>query len=291
MDKALLKLYLILALALFFAFKFIPATLVRASRRMMETMTRAELMIYNTSVKRAEAGNDCSRANLIIIMDDGWETQYTRGYKILKQYNLRACIAVIPATVNEYGYISYRRLADLYLEGWDLLNHTYSHYNLLKLPEKEQREQMNKARAWLANRGFHRGGDIVVFPQGMASKELIKLVRDEGYAAARSLDDLWSAHADGWLENIEICNLISSISFDTVKEAVHRAVENQGTLILIVHKIEPVTVDTQMQLEEELFERIIALIAANKGSLNVITLTELLAAQQKLGDIIPSHLH
>lgn len=280
MDRSLLKLYVILAASLSLVIICFPMTVAKTAGWAMETMTRAELTVYSASTVKTKDTTAQGKGNVVIIMDDGWETQYTCGYQTLKQYNFKACISVIPATVNEYGYMSYRQLADLYMDGWDLLNHTYNHLNLLELSEIEQTRQINMARKWLSSRGFGRGGDIVIFPQGKSSKDLTQLLKDQGFVAARTLNGLWSAKANCTLEGVEIRNLISSISLDAVKEAVNKAINNQSTVILILHKIEPVTENTQMQLDEKMFNRIVEYLASNEHCLNVITMTELLAGGQ-----------
>lgn len=278
MDKPLLKLYLFLAVFFTLALQFIPAVASRTAAWAVQTVTRVELAMYRASTGNGSRGTpEGGKGNVVFIMDDGWETQYTRGYKKLKQYDFQACIAVIPSLVSECGYMDYHQLADLYMEGWDLLNHTYNHFNLLDLPGPEQARQVNMAQKWLNSRGLGRGSDIVVFPQGQWSESLLHLIKDEGFAAARSLDSLWSAKSDSLPGDVKFCNLISSITLDEVEAAITGAAENRSTLILILHKIEPVTVDTQMQLTEELFDCIVDLIYANANSLNVVTLTQLLA--------------
>lgn len=213
----------------------------------------------------------------VIIMDDGWETQYTQGYQKLQAYGFRGCVAVIPALVGQYQYMNYRQLADLYLDGWDLLNHTYSHTDLLTLSPEEQRQQLNKARNWLKRRGFQRGADIVVYPQGSSGPGLTDLLAGEDYVAARSLDELWGVTKNAPLASVDIFNLISDSTFDEAKGAIDFAIAKKRVVILVVHKIEPVTVDTQMQLAEELFNQIVEYMALKSDSLCTLTLTELMA--------------
>lgn len=279
MDKSLLKLYGCLAVLLVFLLYIFPKGAPRIQRIAEAAKTRLRLEAYKEASGRG--GNVLpGRGNVVIIMDDGWESQYSQGYPALKEYGFPGCVAVIPGLVGEYQYMSYRQLAELYLEGWDLLNHTFDHRNLLQLPVKEQRSQLVEARSWLKRRGFGRGCQIVVYPQGDSSAGLNSLLVEEGFSAARSLDGLWRVGGDRLLPDVEICNLVSSITFAQVKETVDSVIAEKKTVILVLHKIEPVTVSTQMQLPPELFREVVDYLGQNADYLNVVTMTELLACEK-----------
>ena len=279
MDRALIKLYLYLTASVALAIAFLPMTVQRTSTWMTGAGTRVELMAYAISTPKVQYTSNDNLGKVVIVMDDGWETQYITGYKTLKDYGFKANIAVIPSTVGTPGYMNYKQLAELYMHGWDLLNHTNNHYDLLALPEAEQEKQIIKGVEWLNSHGFNRGSNIVIFPMGSYSQEIIQLLKDRDVVAARSLNSLWSANVDGTRDDVEICNLISSISFNTVTVVIEKAINNRSAVILVLHKIEPVTNDTQMQLDEELFLDIVEYIAANEDRLDVVTMTELLTAQ------------
>ena len=103
---------------------------------------------------QAQAAVDSSdTARIIFVMDDGFETQYSQGFAMLREYNYKGCIAVIPAAVETAGYMSYGELADLYLSGWDMLNHTYNHVTLAGLTAETQLKQMTDGRNWLESHG------------------------------------------------------------------------------------------------------------------------------------------
>lgn len=275
-DRPLLKLYGCLAALLALLLCTFPQGAPRSYKIAEAAETRFKLAVYKGGGK----GNILpGRGNVVIIMDDGWESQYSQGYTVLREYGFPACIAVIPGLVGEYQYMNYRQLAELYVEGWDLLNHTYNHYNLLQLPPEQQRSQLVRARNWLKNRGFERGSQVVVYPQGDGSAGLNDLLAEEGFIAARSLDGLWNAEGNCLQSDVEICNLISDITFAEVREAVDSAIVEKKTVILVLHKIEPVTVSTQMQLPPELFREVIDYLGQKADNLNVVTLTELFASQ------------
>ncbi len=279
MERPLLKLYLVISLALALTIVLVPGIVTRTSGWMTQAVTRAKLIAYQCYADPSIKMDGQNKGKAIIIMDDGWETQFTGGYRILEQYGFRGCIAVVPAAVGTPEYLNYEQLAQLYTHGWDLLNHTYNHANLSKLSEAGQIEQVNRARDWLKKHGLDRGSNIVVYPQGEHTQALVRTLEAEGYIAARSLRSLWSAPAGGTLEDVEICTVLSTMPFTRVKEAIDKAIRNKSAVILMLHKIEPVTDDSQMQVEEQYLQNIAGYLSNNKEQINVMTLTEYLSLQ------------
>ena len=214
-------------------------------------------------------------------MDGGWATQYGVGYRVLKAYGFHACVAVIPAAVGTPGYMDYAQLAELYMSGWDMLNHTYSHANLSKLGAKEQREEICRGAQWLSQNGFTRGSDVLVYPFGASAPGLEQTLWQEGVRAVRSLQWMYLASEGGTPEDIEVFSVVSGTAFADVRDAVDRAVRNKATLILIVNKLEPVTDGTQMQVEPAIFKRLAAHLSHNQYRLEVVSVSELLRLREE----------
>lgn len=278
MDKSLIKLYLFIMAAAALLVLLAPVVLGHTSTWVNNTWTHVQLAASDRTVSVPETVD--KKGNAVFVMDDGWETQYTAAYPLLKKYGFPACIAVIPAPVGTEGYMSYRQLADLYLDGWDMLNHTYNHLNLAALPGDKQAEQMKRGRTWLEERGFQCGADILVYPGGAFDEATLEVMKREGFAAGRSLKSLWLTAQDCSLEDAEVCNLISGMAFDEAKAAVDKAMNNGTTVLFIMHKVEPVSDDTYMQIGEDFLDQVLSYIANNADKLNVITMTQLLSVNQ-----------
>ncbi len=276
MEKPLVKLYSVLAAALVFCLLASPVIVRRTFGASSTLVTRVSLLTYQGTVPVSvpeRARQDMPK--VVFVMDDGWQTQYTGGYTVLKSYGFKGCIAVIPATVGTHGYVTYDQLAEMYMAGWDTLNHTYSHRNLQALTEKEQAEELVKAKDWLRAHLMVRGADIAVFPQGRFSDDTYALLKREGFAAARSLKSLWTQQENKTKENVEVLSLLSDMSLKTVVERIDEIIEGKGTLILVLHKIEPITEQTQMQIEEQLLKDIAGYLYEKKEQIRVVTMTEL----------------
>jgi peptidoglycan/xylan/chitin deacetylase (PgdA/CDA1 family) len=278
MDKHLVKLYFVILVFLVLAILLTPVILDRTSALVAEAATAAKLAAYKAGETESIAPAE-EKGSVAIIMDDGFETQYTSGYKVLKRSGLKGAVAVIPAAVGEAGYMNYRQLAELYMDGWDMLNHTYNHMGLTELSKEEQALQILRGRDWLRSRQLLRGSDILVYPGGNHNELTKEALKETGTAAARSLKSVWVRELDCTPEDVEVCNIISGMPVKDIKAAIDKAANNKSAVLLVLHKIEPVTDDSKMQIEESTLQSIVDYIADN-GSLNVVTLSELLQMQQ-----------
>ena len=277
MKRPLIKLYIIVIAALAATVVWLPSVVGRTSEWAVAAATQAELALYNSVPHDTAPAPDGAR--IVIILDDGWETQYTKGYALLSEYGMKACIAVVPSMVDTSGYMTYGQLAAVYKDGWDLLNHTYDHIPLTQLSKAEQRRQLVDTRTWLETHGFLRGADIAVYPTGAYNDITVSILEQNGFTAARSLKSVWDSRKGCTREDIEICNIISDMPMCEIKAAVDKAVSNCSALILILHKIEPVTDDTCMQIDAQMFLDVVRYIDAQGDKLSVVTVTQLMAAE------------
>ena len=55
---------------------------------------------------------------------------------------------------------------------------------------------------------------------------------------APNLKNLWLADQNSFLEDTEVCNLISGLPFDAVKAAANKAMNNGSTEICMMQKLE-----------------------------------------------------
>lgn len=276
MDKPLLKLYIIILVLVVAAVIFFPSILGRISCWAADEVTRTKLNAYRMA-GTPRTGCDGTKGSVIIVMDDGFESQYDSGFRVLKQYGMKACISVIPAAAGSPGYMDYGQLAELYMTGWDMLNHTYNHEDLSALSEEKQALQINRGSGWLRGHGLCRGSDILVYPGGLYSETTPKALKSAGVEAARSLENVWSPESERALDNAEICNVSSELPLESVKAAIDNAARSRGTAILIFHKIEPVTNDSHMQVDESRLKDIAEYISSLKNSINVITFSEFIS--------------
>jgi len=276
MDKNLLKIYFCICLALMIIILFFPAILPNTSKAVHEKFIVLSNFLNHSKREQYAAEPNSDKAKIIIIMDDGWLSQYSNGYKIMSKYNIKGNIAVIPTRVGQENYMNLKQLSELYLKGWDMLNHTYNHENLSILPYYKQEMQINRGRTWLVRRSLKCGSDILVFPGGAKSDITFEVLYRNNYKAGRGLEDIWITSPNMRLGEVVFINLTDYLSADEVIDAINLVIENKSYCIIILHKVENGHDAYHMKYPIGDFETIIKFIDSKKDSLEVLTLSEML---------------
>lgn len=176
------------------------------------------------------------KANVIFIMDDGWESQYSTGFKILSTYKIPGNIAVVPSLVDQDNYMSHRELNKLYSHDWDFLNHTFSHPDLSSLTLEEQRQEITDCMNWLNDKGFTRASDAVVYPYSGYNENTFEVLSEIGSQFGRTVDEGIETHFVNEDYQAKVINLISDYKVDYAKQQIDTAIATGNTVFFLNHK-------------------------------------------------------
>ena len=215
-------------------------------------------------------------ANVLFIMDDGWNTQYTEGYRILNKYGLKGNIGVISDSVGYGEYMSEEQLDEMYQRGFDMLNHTKTHPYLGEMSKEEQRGEIVATKEWLKEKGYTRGLDAFIYPYGSYNDETFEVLKEEGFTWARSVIDGDNYEVKGF--EAKTANLVTNLDPDIIKRRIDAAIENKSTLLLMAHKFGDEVDEYDMYYDVESFEEIVKYASEKKkkGEVNVLTVSEYL---------------
>jgi peptidoglycan/xylan/chitin deacetylase (PgdA/CDA1 family) len=219
---------------------------------------------------------DTDKTRIIFMFDGGYRSVYTEAYRIMRKYGYKGSISVIPSLVGEREYMSYKQLAELYVEGWDLLNLSYSHKdNMYDNPNKLLLD-FNKGRQWMINRYIGKYSDMLVIPYGDINPYLIKLLKEAGYRNARTSENIIVLEE----EEIEYypvitVSLLTNVTVTEVKEILKKTFNETQTVIFILNKIGNRDNGIGMTYSRDKLEQIITFINENSDKLQVITYSQL----------------
>lgn len=273
MGKKHFKVYILFFVSFAFISMILPKVFPRSNKMFNNLWVKAVVKVSSKPVL-AQPLSTNSKINIVFILDDGWETQYTIGYKLLKKYNMSGNISAIPSLVGHENYMTINQMADLYINGWDILNHTFNHYDITSLSSKESLKEFNKGRSWLKSHGFTRAKDVVIFPGGFYDNEIIDALMNSKYTSARGLEKVWNFQPGLKETNVSIRNLDSSIEPLWAMDWIDESIDNNKDIFFILHKLEKVTTSTGMQYEPKKLEEILNYIAAKKDKVNVVTYSQ-----------------
>lgn len=217
-----------------------------------------------------DTDDEYADTHVVFMFDDGWESVYINAYPLLKKYGYKGSIAVIPKKVGEYEYMSYIQLAELYMDGWDMLNHTYAHKeNMYTKCENMLAECMN-ARTWLQNHQLTKCKNMVVTAYGECNPYLIKLLNDSGFTSIRTSDNILNLNREiEYIPAITI-HMLNDISVDAIKAKLLKSSANYDVILLNLHKINNIDDETQMSFSPEKLELITEFLYKNQDKFRVV---------------------
>lgn len=272
-DRKLFFLFGVLAAALATCVLLFPNLLFRSSALLSNAYWRiasiGQERIHNQHAKVYDKQNGA----VLIMFDDGWMSQYTQGYEIMKKYGFKGSVAVISDCVGQYDYMSIRELSSLYRAGWDMANHTRSHPWLKDLSKEAQKKELLDCKTWLKNYHLTGAEDIAIFPGGYSNKHTFEILTQEEFAAARSVENYWDITTKRRTGDITVISVTPNISICELEKMFEQTALEKSMLILIFHKFNDTPDAWGMSYPASDFEKICESIKIN--GLQVLTISEM----------------
>lgn len=216
------------------------------------------------------------KTKVVIMFDGGWSCVYTDAYEAMKKYNYKGTVAIIPSRINESQFMSYKQLADLYLEGWAFLNHSYSHKDNSYDMTDEMLKDFNRARQWMKNRYLGDFGDMVVMPYGEINPYLIEQLKAAGYRNVRTSDNvILLDKAEIEYYQVAMINLSKDLAVNEVQEMLTNITDETKAVIIVLNKIGSKEDSVDMTYSKVKFEEILRFINKNSDKLQIVTYSQL----------------
>ncbi|MDD2409930.1 MAG: polysaccharide deacetylase family protein [Bacilli bacterium] len=272
MDKNLIKLYIFFTILLVVLVNVFPSIFPSINSVINYTKTKILSTFNNTNTKEINIYED--RANIIIMFDDGWKSQYTVAYNYMSKKKLRGCVAVITKAIEQKNYMTKSDLYILYNNNWDLLNHTYDHKNLNTISEDEQSYEIETANIWLEKNGFINPNKILIYPEGGYNLQTLKIMREKNYVSGRGVEEGFNSKKPTNLYEIKVKNVLYNTNPSEIVDWINYTIDNNLTLILLFHRIEDDVDGSLYMYKRENFYEVIDYIDGKKNNLNVINYSE-----------------
>lgn len=125
----------------------------------------------------------CPDRLVALTFDDGYEDSASAALPILKRYRFPATFFIVPAFVDQPGYMSWEQIEQLRDNGMEIGSHTLIHADLTGLSVEAARHEIEASRAFLEER---LGVPVRSFcyPAGSYTPLISGMVRQAGYTSA-----------------------------------------------------------------------------------------------------------
>lgn len=122
------------------------------------------------------------RKPVIITFDDGYESEYSLAYPILRNYGFTATFFVVVGWIGRLGMLSWDQIEEMSRNGMAIDSHTLSHPYLTELSREQIKVELSESKAILEG----KMGKPVAFlgiPGGMYNNLVKEVAQETGYMA------------------------------------------------------------------------------------------------------------
>lgn len=124
--------------------------------------------------------------SVILTFDDGWESQYRYAFPILKKHNDTATFFIFTNAIDHKHFLTWPQIKELVAAGMTIGDHTKSHPYLYKITGKDKlRQEIIESRKILES-NLGKKIDIFAYPFGHFNEEIMAILKEDGFRAART---------------------------------------------------------------------------------------------------------
>lgn len=225
-----------------------------------------------------------SQGALTIVLDNGWNSEYTLAMPTLTKYGFPAVIAEIPETANDPAFMTTQQLQDLQNNlGWDIACHTWDHVYQLGLSSATipiMDSEFTQCKNWLTQNGLAKAGNILVWPDGSNSPAAIAEASKYFVAARGIIGTIFNTLPVANPMLLYATEFGGSTPTSTLDADVDRCMANHEWCIFYGHIITTSTPENQNQYSSASFNDFVAHIA--QVGIPVKTITQVLGNEPQL---------
>lgn len=211
------------------------------------------------------------KGSVIFHFDDGWMSQYTNAYPIMRAKGMVGCIGVISNYVGTSNYVNRTQLHELQDYGWEVFNHTVTHSDLSTLTKQEIHDELHGCREWMIENGFVESADIVAYPYGSYSQDVFDVMTN--FRFGRSIHEELEIAPLIQPYRVKVFNIFNDTTEQDYQRVIDIAAETGSTVILLFHKIEETGTDS-MIFNTDKFTDLVNYVHGKRNELDVLTTHE-----------------
>ncbi|MGH7357416.1 MAG: polysaccharide deacetylase family protein, partial [Candidatus Rokuibacteriota bacterium] len=144
----------------------------------------------NAFLEFASLRRQLPRKSVVLTFDDGWKPFREFAYPILKELGFTATLFIYTDFVGSRSALSWDEIRQLGQEGFQIEAHSKTHSDLRRRQGESEAEYAHRMQAELIQplalfqRHLGRTSQILAYPYGAQDDDLLKRLKEHGYAAA-----------------------------------------------------------------------------------------------------------
>ncbi len=117
---------------------------------------------------------------IMITFDDGFETDYTLAYPILKKYGFRAVCFITTGFVSKKGHLTWEQIKKLKEEGFSIQSHSHTHPFFGMLEASVIRKELSVSKKIIEDR-LNMNVSSLALPGGSHPRNIKEIAQEQGY--------------------------------------------------------------------------------------------------------------
>ncbi|GHO79530.1 hypothetical protein KSD_73010 [Ktedonobacter sp. SOSP1-85] len=210
-----------------------------------------------------------TRGLVSLTFDDGWSSQYSNAFSLLKKYHDPATFYLISGKLNTSGYMTSREALNLSQAGNEVGSHTVTHPDLTTLNATALRKELKNSQQALQP----TYGSVQDFasPYGRYNSQVINAI-EQYYRSHRSTDAGFNAkdHFDRY--NIRTQSIQVTTTLEEITAWIKAAQQTKTWLVLVFHQVD--TSGESESMTPQLFNALLDVLATQK--MPVVTMDQAL---------------
>ncbi len=145
--------------------------------------------IFAKEVPNILQNKDDKTKYVALTFDDGYKDFYEYVFPIIKKYNIKVTLYVVPSFINKKDYLSYSELIEISESNLvEIGSHGMSHSDLTKENKEKYLQEISESKKYLENI-LKKRIYTFCYPYGRYTDDIVKTVEKNGYIAAVSTDN------------------------------------------------------------------------------------------------------
>jgi peptidoglycan/xylan/chitin deacetylase (PgdA/CDA1 family) len=117
-----------------------------------------------------------------LTFDDGWESDYTQAFRVLRELRLRATFFIVPTLVETPGYVSWQQLREMVAAGMEIGSHSLTHPFMHQLDRDGLVHEFGESKRLIEDR-LRQPVRTASLPRGWEPRDFESVLRELGYRA------------------------------------------------------------------------------------------------------------